>query len=150
MTEKSEYYHLPEGEMFLITQKALVTDNGRLLVLKVHHDEGQVWSDKWQLPGGLLDIGESLKDGLKREVREETGLEITVGKPVGTGDWRYNGFVFEDGRSYNVRAVSIAYECLLSENKEIRLSHEHTDYLWATKEELQKLEKSIMKSKMKG
>ncbi len=34
----------------------------------------------WSLPGGALEIGESLKDGVTREVREETGLEI---RPLG-------------------------------------------------------------------
>jgi 8-oxo-dGTP diphosphatase len=34
----------------------------------------------WSLPGGVLEIGESLKDAIRREVREETGLEI---KPLG-------------------------------------------------------------------
>ena len=33
----------------------------------------------WSLPGGVLETGESLVDGIRREVREETGLEV---KPV--------------------------------------------------------------------
>ena len=34
----------------------------------------------WSLPGGALETGESLADGVRREVREETGLEI---RPLG-------------------------------------------------------------------
>ena len=34
----------------------------------------------WSLPGGLLELGEELADGLRREVREETGLEV---RPLG-------------------------------------------------------------------
>ena len=34
----------------------------------------------WSLPGGALETGELLEDGIRREVREETGLEV---KPVG-------------------------------------------------------------------
>jgi ADP-ribose pyrophosphatase YjhB (NUDIX family) len=34
----------------------------------------------WSLPGGLLEIGESLADAVRREAREETGLEV---KPAG-------------------------------------------------------------------
>ena len=39
--------------------------------------------DLWNLPGGALESGESPLDGLKREVREETGLEIGVSKLTG-------------------------------------------------------------------
>ena len=36
----------------------------------------------WSIPGGALEVGESLIDGVRREVREEVGLEIEVGAIV--------------------------------------------------------------------
>ncbi|MDO8552607.1 MAG: NUDIX domain-containing protein [bacterium] len=39
--------------------------------------------DLWNLPGGGLDTGESVLDGVKREVKEETGLNVEVMKLVG-------------------------------------------------------------------
>lgn len=37
----------------------------------------------WGLPGGLLDLGEALEDGARREVREECGVEIAIGGIAG-------------------------------------------------------------------
>lgn len=37
----------------------------------------------WGLPGGLLDLGETLEDGARREVREECGVEIVIGGIAG-------------------------------------------------------------------
>lgn len=48
----------------------VVNDEGRTLMIK-RRDNG-----RWEPPGGVLELGESILDGLRREVREETGLEI--------------------------------------------------------------------------
>ena len=51
--------------------------NRVLLVKHVPEKEG-FWAGKYICPGGRLDLGESLEDGVQREVREETGLEIRI------------------------------------------------------------------------
>jgi ADP-ribose pyrophosphatase YjhB (NUDIX family) len=49
---------------------AIVDDDGHIVVIK-RRDNGH-----WEPPGGVLELDESILDGLAREVREETGLEI--------------------------------------------------------------------------
>lgn len=60
---------------------ALVTDDeGRILLARRAHDPD---AGLWDVPGGFLDEGEHPHDGLVRELREETGLEVVPGAFVG-------------------------------------------------------------------
>jgi 8-oxo-dGTP diphosphatase len=52
---------------------AVVVDRGRVLLVRRGHEP---LKGKWSLPGGLLELGESLIEGVVREVREETGLTV--------------------------------------------------------------------------
>ena len=56
---------------------ALIFDRGRILMAQRGKAPLKGW---WSLPGGALEIGESLDCAVRREVREETGLEI---EPLG-------------------------------------------------------------------
>ncbi len=62
-----------------IAVRALILRDQRLLLVNAYPD-GQ--SDLWCAPGGGVNAHQSLPDNLVREVREETGLTITVGAPA--------------------------------------------------------------------
>jgi len=57
---------------------ALVLDEKKRVVL-VKHGYRSYWYGTWILPGGMLEPGETLVECARREVREETGLEVEVG-----------------------------------------------------------------------
>ena len=57
----------------------VLDDDGRVLLVKRANEP---LKGEWSLPGGAVDVGETLENGIRREVREETGIEIEVGPIV--------------------------------------------------------------------
>ena len=53
-------------------------DAGRILLVKHIPERGGFWQGKWICPGGKLETGETIQEGIKREIREETSLEIDL------------------------------------------------------------------------
>lgn len=85
------------------------------------------------LPGGHLDLGESLPVSLVRELREELGLEARVGAYLGTIEHGYN-----DNKATHYELNHI-FEVALPPRKADVVSHEaHLDFFWAELSELVK------------
>jgi ADP-ribose pyrophosphatase YjhB (NUDIX family) len=75
-------YYLAHQLTYRPSAYAIIFDEtGRVLLVR-----SEVLEVRWNLPGGGIDRGETLVEGLRREVREETGLEIEVGPLVAVFD----------------------------------------------------------------
>ena len=59
----------------LIGVGVLVFDKDRVLLVKREQEPGK---GRWSIPGGLLELGELLKEGARRETKEETGIDVDV------------------------------------------------------------------------
>ena len=70
------------------TAGALCVDNGRVLLARRAHPPFEGF---WDIPGGFLDEGEGPLDGLRRELKEETGLEVEPERFLGIWMDRYGG-----------------------------------------------------------
>lgn len=70
------------------TAGALCVDNGRVLLARRAHAP---FVGFWDIPGGFLEEGEDPVDGLRRELREETGLDVEPLRFLGIWMDRYGG-----------------------------------------------------------
>ena len=79
---RRDYFYDPEApkpnSLRPAAAVALFDSIGNILLLRRKDN------DKWTMPGGTLDFGESLTDCAIREVREETGLQIRITGLIGT------------------------------------------------------------------
>ncbi len=72
-------------------------DAGRLLVILRGHDPGR---GLWSIPGGRIESGETPEQAVVREVREETGLDVSCGPLLGTAELPGLDGVIVDIRDY--------------------------------------------------
>ncbi len=73
-------------EMIDVTAAILVKD-GKILIAKRTPEDKQ--PGKWEFPGGKIEAGESARECLKREMQEEFGIEVRVGKFMGESVYHY-------------------------------------------------------------
>lgn len=59
----------------VVAVAAVIVKDGKMLLVKRANEPAR---GKWSLPGGVVELGESLRDALIREVREECGIDIEV------------------------------------------------------------------------
>jgi 8-oxo-dGTP diphosphatase len=113
----------------LLSVKVLIRDGeGRCLVLRrAMSSKGN--PGKWDFPGGKVDPGESIDQSARREVLEETGLEIAIGRVMGAAE----------SESPSNRVAYLILEGHVQSNA-VQLSTEHEDYAWVEPGELARMD----------
>lgn len=72
-----------EKDRIIVAVGAVIEDGkGNILLVKHVPERGGFWQGKWICPGGKLELGEKIEEGIKREVREETHLDIDLKTPI--------------------------------------------------------------------
>jgi len=111
---------------------AVVFRRDRVLLVKRAHQPSQ---GRWSVPGGMIELGETIRDAAQRELREECGIEIEVDKVVNVVD-----NIIPDERGHIRFHYVVIYLLARYVSGE---AHPYSDALevrWATREELDTLD----------
>ncbi len=98
----------------------ITDDHGRTLLIQRrdnHH---------WEPPGGVLELDEAIEDGLRREVREETGLDIEPDTLTGVY------------KNMNRGIIALVFRCKVT-GGELTTNDEVTDFRWADESNIRQL-----------
>jgi mutator protein MutT len=115
---------------------AVIVKDGKMLIQK-RGKEAKNDRGKWEIPGGAIEWGEEHKEALKREVLEETGVEIEVVELVNIHD----NIVFEDKQHW----IAPTYLCkLIKGTPKIMEPHKCEEMGWFTLEEAESLDLAMI------
>jgi nucleoside triphosphatase len=106
---------------------------GDYLLCKMPETRG-VFPGQWGLPGGGVEPGETLEDSLRREVREEVGLELTEVRPLFFKERRKEKLMGNGDRRL-LHMIFLLYECRAA-SSDFRLNEEFEEAAWVAAERL--------------
>lgn len=116
-------------DLFHLGAKVIITNKeGKILLLRCEKERGAYWD----LPGGRIQVGGTLKETAQREVEEETGITSLVGL-------QSLGMVLQNFRITlkNGDKVGLIYAFFSAQVDDVpvTISHEHNGYEWVTREQ---------------
>lgn len=99
---ENKYHEVPVEKLtFRPSVYGVIIKKGKILLSKQ-------W-DGYDLPGGAIELGETIEEALIREVKEETGVDVEVGKIISCE----NSFFKLPGNGKPVHSILIYYQCNL-------------------------------------
>lgn len=114
------------SEKIKLSVCALIIYDGAILLVK-RSPLDSFLPNVWEFPGGGVETGEKLCLALKRELKEEVGLDISKER------LNLIGVSEEISNDNNIkRDIQFNYEVKLSREPQITLSPEHSEYAWVT------------------
>ena len=112
-----------------IVLTGILKDDNELLIVK-RSENDDLYPGAWEFPGGHLENGETLKEGLKRELFEEIGFNIDF-EPIIT-------HYYDEIKEKNNELIhDLEIDFIINVKKEdvnVVLSSEHCDFKWVTKD----------------
>ena len=129
-----DYYNnpdAPQANSIVPAASAIVKNSEGKILLHRRSD-----SDAWSLPGGAMEIGESISETVKREVKEETGLEVEPEYITGIYSDPKHIIEYSDGEIR--QEFSICFACKAVQGN-LRISEESLEIAFFTPQEIEQL-----------
>lgn len=115
----------------LIGVGAIIMNRNKMLIVKRTNEPAK---GLWSVPGGVVELGEQLHEALKREVKEETGLEVDIERLVAAVD----NIVFDEEGRIQYHYVLLDYLCR-PRGGALKAADDVHDIQWVSLEALQSL-----------
>ena len=128
-----------------IVSALIFSKDGKLFQGMKDAEKGGVYSDCWHLPGGGVDAGENKEEALKREVKEETGIDISQYKiylidQEGRGESRK---ILKSGEEVLCKMKFFVYKIEINDKESSKISVNLNDdlikYRWTDLSELENI-----------
>ena len=119
------------AKQIMVAVGAVIRDGSdRVLLVKHRPERGGFWQGKWICPGGKLELGERIEDGIRREIKEETNLEIRLTSPLVPFDR-----IIESEGQTELHVIYINYLAEKSEG-DLRPDSDVGEAFWVTREDI--------------
>jgi len=108
-----------------IIAAAFIHKDGKLLIAKRANSK-KFMPGVFELPGGHIEYGETMENGLAREIKEEFHIDVKIGEPI-------HVFTYMHGNTGH--AIEVDYlATMIKPTQEIRLNPEdHSEYRWVSR-----------------
>lgn len=113
-----------------VVSGGVVIREGKALILQRSENENS-FPGMWELPSGKLEEGESIEEALLREVKEESGLDVEILKPVNTFEYNKE----KEGQSYHYTQHNFSVRAM-DPSQEVLVSTEHQAFAWVDSSDL--------------
>ncbi len=118
----------------VVAASAVVVRDGRILMIKRAKEPNK---GKWSIPGGRIELGESIHEAVKREVSEECNIEIEITRLLEVAD----NIIRDEAGRVRYHYVLIDFFARYK-GGEIKAQSDAEDYRWVTLEELPEMDMS--------
>lgn len=126
MDKEKQKIREPKGGLFEMTVKAVIIRDEKDVLLLKRSKNSVVFPGKYDLPGGSIENGETMQEAMRREIKEETGIEVEVGPIIYAFDFLKDGKEKEEiGHGKGIRFIAF------HKSGEVKLNEENDTFEWA-------------------